>query len=199
MQANGRSNQVGTAAHDGADDAVGVTRYWFVAVVARNTEKNCRERLRQAGYDVYVASQEEVHIWANGRRKKVERILIPARVFICLTETERREVVALPYIKYFLTDKAAKANAYGVHPVARIPDREMQMLRFMLYQADAPVDFVSHVHLGDRIRVVRGSLKGFEGHITNLPSGKSFVVARLDSLGCAIMKISPEDVEILKS
>ena len=192
--------QNGTATH-GVDDAVGIfpaeeNRSWFVAVVNRNSEKLIRERLLQKGYEAYVASQQEEHRWANGRKKKVERVVITARIFIRLTEAERREVVHLPYINYFMTDKAMAVNAYGTHPLAVIPDREMQMLRFMLCNADAPVDFIStRLRAGDKIRIVRGPLKGFEGEVTRL-AGETYAFVRLSILGAATIRVAPQDIEL---
>ena len=186
----------------GVDDAVGIdseeeNRFWFVAVVNRNSEKIIRERLQQKGYDAYVASQQEEHCWANGRKKKVERVLITARIFIRLTEPERREVVHLPYINYFLTDKAMAVNKFGTHPLAVIPDREMQMLRFMLCNADAPVDFVTtHFREGDKIRIIRGALKGFEGEVARF-SGETYAFVRLSLLGAALTRVTPQDIEVI--
>ena len=190
------------AATRGVDDAVGVSEepeqlFWYVAVVNRNSEKLIREKLLQKGYEAYVASQMEEHVWANGRKKKVEHVLISARIFIRLTEEERREVVRLPYISYFLTDKARSTNEFGVHPLAVIPDREMQMLRFMLCNADSPVDFVStQFRAGDRIRIVRGALKGFEGEVTRL-SGETYIFVRLSVLGSALTRVLPQDIEVV--
>ena len=186
----------------GVDDAVGVSdesenRVWFVAVVNRNSEKLIREKLQKAGFESYVASQREEHVWANGRKKKVERVIITARIFIRLTETERREVVHLPYIHYFLTDKAMPVNKFGTHPLAVIPDREMQMLRFMLCNADAPVDFVTtHFREGDKIRIIRGALKGFEGEVARL-TGETYAFVRLSLLGAALTRVTPQDIEII--
>lgn len=186
----------------GVDDAVGVSdeaenRFWFVAVVNRNSEKLIREKLQKAGFEAYVASQQEEHVWKNGRKKKIEHVLIPARIFIRLTEEERLEVVHLPYISYFLTDKARTTNAYGIHPLAVIPDREMQMLRFMLCNADNPVDFVTTpFRVGNRIRIVRGPLKGFEGEVARL-TGETFVFLRLSLLGSALTRVTPQDIEII--
>ena len=198
------------AATRGVDDAVGVSdaadsaseiaseqRCWYVAVINRNSEKVIREKLLQKGFEAYVASQMEDHVWANGRKKKIERVLITAKIFIRLTEQERLEVVHLPYINYFLTDKAMATNAFGVHPLAVIPDREMQMLRFMLCNADSPVDFVStQFRAGDRIRIVRGALKGFEGEVARL-SGETYVFIRLSLLGSALTRVLPQDVEVI--
>lgn len=186
----------------GVDDAVGLcsgqeNRVWYVAVVNRNSEKLIREKLLQKGYDAYVASQQEEHVWANGRKKKVERVVISARIFIFLTEEERREVVHLPYINYFMTDKARAVNSFGVHPLAVIPAREMQMLRFMLCNADSPVDFVStHFREGDHIRIVRGALKGFEGEVTRI-AGETYVFVRLSVLGAAMTRVTAQDIEPL--
>ena len=199
---------ISSATTPGVDDAVGVSdaedsaseiaseqRFWYVAVVNRNSEKLIREKLHQKGYEAYVASQMEDHVWANGRKKKIEHVLITAKVFIRLTESERREVVHLPYINYFLTDKAMAANAFGVHPLAMIPDRELQMLRFMLCNADAPVDFVTtHFREGDKIRIIRGALKGFEGEVARL-SGETYAFVRLSLLGAALTRVTPQDIE----
>ena len=139
----------------------------------------------------------EDHVWKNGRKKKIEHVLIPAKIFIRLTEQERLEVVHLPYISYFLTDKAMATNAFGVHPLAVIPDREMQMLRFMLCNADSPVDFVStQFRAGDRIRIVRGALKGFEGEVARI-TGETYVFIRLSVLGSALTRVSPQDIEVV--
>ena len=184
----------------GVDDAVGVDsdaekHFWFVAIVNRNSEKQIREKLLQKGYEAYVASQQEDRIWSNGRKKKIERVIITARIFIYLTEAERREVVQLPYIHYFLTDKAMAVNEFGTHPLAVIPDREMQMLRFMLCNADTPVDFVTtRFRAGDRIRIVRGALKGFEGDVTRM-TGETYVFIRLSCLGAAMIRVNPQDIE----
>ena len=193
---------ISSATTQGVDDAVGISddlekRFWYVAVVNRNSEKLIREKLHQKGYEAYVASQMEDHVWANGRKKKVERVLITAKIFIRLTEPERREVVHLPYINYFLTDKAMSINKFGTHPLAVIPDHEMQMLRFMLCNADAPVDFVtSHFRVGDKIRIIRGALKGFEGEVARL-SGETYAFVRLSLLGAALTRVTPQNIEVI--
>ena len=180
-------------------DAVGVqSPKWYVAFVGHNTEKICRDRLKQLGYESYVASQEEIHEWKNGRKKKVERVVISTLLFIRVTEKQRHEVVNLPFIKYFLTDKARSVDDFGRHPLAVIPDRQMQQLRFMLFNTENSVSFVSeHLRLGDHIRVARGNLQGLEGNVVRYKDGSSYLVAQIDNLGYAMMKIAIEDVEII--
>lgn len=189
------------AATMGVGDAVGVqSPKWYVAFVGHNTEKMCRDRLQQLGYESYVATQEELHEWKNGRKKKIERVVISTLIFVRVTEKQRREVVNLPFIKYFLTDKARCVDGFGRHPLAVIPDSQMQQLRFMLFHAEEPVSFVmDHLRLGDHIRVTRGSFKGFEGRVARYKDGASYLVAQIDTLGYAMMKIALEDVEIVSS
>ena len=177
----------------------GKDRAWYVAYVGTNQEKACRDRLIKQGFEAWVASQQEERVWRNGRRLKVEHVVIPLIVFIRTTEEERRQIVALPFIHRFLTDKAGRVNSYGVHPVATIPDQEIQHLQFMLYQSDQPIIFVSRpLHAGDTIRVVRGSLQGFECQVTRYHDGDTYVVANIGILGCAMVRIALSDVEPLK-
>ena len=188
------------SATKGVGEAVGVpNRKWFVAFVGHNTEKACRDRLQKLGYEAFVASQEEEHHWANGRKRRIERILISTIIFVRVSEAERRTIVKLPYIHAFLTDKAGLPNAAGIRPLAVIPDRQMEMLRFMLYQSDRPVEFVSApLSVGDQIQVLRGAMAGLVGEIVTLASGgEPRIGVRIKYLGYAILHVSPEDVEKL--
>ena len=94
-------------------------------------------------------------------------------------------------------DAARSADDFGRHPLAVIPDSQMQQLRFMLFNAEDSVSFVSdHLRLGDHIRVARGSLKGLEGNVVRYKDGASYLVAQIESLGYAMVKIAIEDIEI---
>jgi len=182
----------------GAGGAVGVSdRHWYVAFVGPNAEKQCRDRLLRLGYEAYAATQEEVHHWKNGKHKKVEVVVITQLLFIHCTPEERKQIVTLPYIRSFLVNKAAKPNQFGVRPVTTIPDRQMQMLQFMLYKAEGPVQFVSApVVVGDTIRIIRGEMKGLEGEVVELKgSDERYLGIRLSLLGCALLHISLSDVE----
>jgi transcription antitermination factor NusG len=186
------------ATAQGAGGAVGVSdRHWYVAFVGPNAEKQCRDRLLRLGYEAYAATQEEIHHWKNGKHKKVEVVVITQLLFIHCTPEERKDIVNLPYIRSFLVNKAAKPNQFGVRPVTTIPDRQMQMLQFMLYKAEGPVQFVSTpVVVGDTIRIIRGEMKGLEGEVVELKgSDERYLGIRLSLLGCALLHISLSDVE----
>lgn len=94
----------------------------------------------------------------------------------------------------FLTDKAGTAD--GGSAVAIIPDAQLRTLKFMLGNADSPVEMVDRSYgCGDLIRVVRGKLRGTEGRVIVTPNGKGELVVSVGLLGCAKCSIPLSDVE----
>lgn len=177
-------------------DAVGLPdAHWYVALVQTNTEKTVASRLAEQGYQTYVALQSEVRIWSRNRRRTVDRVVIPSVVFVHCTERQRRQIVTLPYISRFMTNRAASATELGHKPLAIVPDVQINILRFMLGQTDTPVTIGEPLQAGDHVRIVRGHLRGLEGEIINNPDGSSELIVLLNFFGCARLTIAPEDVE----
>lgn len=182
------------------DDAVGVPKkYWFVAIVNNKSERQCAKKLGKLGFECYVPTQEEIHIWRTGVKKIVDRIIIPSIVLIHTTEAERKQcIVTLPYINRFMTNRARKKDDFGKHPVAIIPDDQVMQLKFMLGHADAPVEFESTwFKLGDKVRIIRGGLTGLVGNVHRKQIGKSYVVVKIDCLGFASVEVPLENIEIM--
>lgn len=174
-------------------------RKWYVAIVNNNTEKSVQSRLSKMNYESYVASQTVTRIWKNGRKAKVDKVLLPSIVFVKCTEKERREVVALPYINRFMTNKAGASVNGGATPLAVIEQSQIDTLRFMLHQSDIPVAFIdSPYKVNDKIVVIRGSLKGLEGEVLRTFDGKRELIVRIDILGSARISINSIDVEPAK-
>ena len=86
---------------------------------------------------VGVATQEELHVWKNGRRKKIDRVVIPSVVFVKCDESTRRKIVAYPFICRFMVNRSAESGTLN-KPVAVIPDQQISRLRFMLGQSEIP-------------------------------------------------------------
>lgn len=184
-----------------ADDAVGVPEsQWYVAIVNHNNELNVFRNLTDRGYEAYVASQQELRQRASGRKVKVDRVLIPSKVFIHCTERVRREIVNLPYIKRFMTNPAGRLTAREQRPMVTVPDHEMEVMKFMLGYSDSPVSIVdSRLSKGTEVEVVRGSLKGLRGRISEEPDGSSTLTVCLDILGSARVSIDPVNVTPVNS
>lgn len=185
---------------DVVDDAVGVAKsYWFVARVNHNSEKQSSEKLSQMGVVNYLPTQTEIRVWRNGRKSKVDRIVIPSTIFIYCTEQRRKEIVGLPYIFRFMTNKAGSIKDSTNKPLAIIPDNEIDRLKFMLGQSDIPVEITEKpFKIGDKVRVIRGHLAGLEGEVMNMNSVKSELIVILDFFGCAKLSIDTQNLEIIK-
>ena len=181
----------------GVGGAVGVSgAKWFVAIVKHNTEKAVGEKLTKMGYETYVPIQTEYKVWRNGRKAKVDRVVIPSVVFIRCTERERRVVVTLPFVNRFMTNKAGTTAADGNKPLAIIPDRQIAKLRFILCNSDTPVEFSSRIYRkGDIVRVIRGNLRGLEGEVHSIDDKNSELIISLDCLGNARLVIETINVE----
>lgn len=173
-------------------------RHWYVAIVNNKSERRTAERLDALGYETYVASQEEVRQWRDGRRRKVQRMVIPGLVFIKATEAERRQTLTGNLVKRYLSDRAAQRPQGYNAPPAIIPEAQLERLRFMLGQADTPVQFSDRpLPPGTRVRVIRGPLRGLEGEIARSASkdNNAILHVRLDYLGCALLDVAREDIE----
>ena len=185
-----------TAGPSCVDDAVGVPEAkWFVAIVNSRHEKSVAEKLQATGIETYVAAQKEMRVWANGRRKIIDRVVVPSMVFVKCTEWQRRQIVNLPYVNRFLVNRSTDRGGLN-KPVAVIGDAEMRKLKFMLGQSDTPVEFVPiEFRINDTVRVVRGSLRGLEGEIRTASDGTNTLLVSLPLLGGATVHIDPMDVE----
>lgn len=180
----------------GVDDAEGVSNLkWFVAVVNSRHEKAVRDKLQEINIESYVATQKEMRVWSNGRRKIIDRVVIPSVVFVRCTERVRRNIVNLPFINRFMVNRSADSGGLN-KPVAIIGESEMEKLKFMLGQSERPVEFVpTTFRVNDNVRVVRGNLRGLEGTIRKNSDGTHTLVVSLSLLGGATVFIDPQDVE----
>lgn len=185
---------------DVVDSAVGVAgSQWFVAIVHFHSEKQSADKLTKMGIETYLPTQKEIRIWRNGRKSKVDRIVIPATLFIHCTEEQRREIVKLPFIYRFMTNKAATASSESLNkPLAIISDSEIRQLKFMLGQSDVSVTIIERPYkVGDKVRVIRGSLKGLEGEVFSTDADKSNVLVALEYFGCAKLLIDTINLEVV--
>lgn len=185
----------------GVGDAVGMEKSeWYIAIVNHNTEKAVGDKLKKLGYDCYVPIQEEYRLWKNGRRTKVNRVVIPSIVFIHCTETVRKEIVALPFIHRFMTNKAGLTMQNGNKPLAIIPNDQIERLRFMLGHSDIPITFTSKPYKkGDFVRVIRGKLTGLEGEVRYIDAKQSEIIINIEFLGNARLAIETINVELIPS
>jgi transcription antitermination factor NusG len=163
---------------------------WVAALVQMCTEKKVGDRLKKLCIENYVPTQTEIHQWSD-RKKKVERVVIPMVVFVRVDEATERTLRMQSFIRKILTYPGQTAAAV-------IPDEQIDRLKFMLKQADSPVELMpENLRVGDRVRIARGALKGLEGELCKSVPEKSMVAIRIDGLGYACVSVSVGDLEII--
>lgn len=178
------------------DGAVGVAAAkWFIAIVNNRSEKTVAEKLARMGIDQYVPVQTELRVWASGKKVMVDKVMIPSKVFVHCTEHERRDIVNLPFIFRFMTDRARSSTHSMSKPLAVVPDHEMEQLKFMLGVPDAKVAFTDTFAKGDKVKVRRGPFKGLTGIVLQDAGNRtSHLYINIDFLGSAYVEIDPKDV-----
>lgn len=187
-------NKGETAVRPSTDGAVGVPdAKWYAAILKRpRAEKITADQLTRQGYEVYVPTQKTLRNWSNGKRKFIDRVVIPAIIFIHCTEEDRLKVVSHPYIARYMVNRA------GGNKVAVIPDRQIDCLKFILGQSDVPVEFIpTEYKCGDKVRVIRGSLMGLEGEVIDLNSAKSELTILIPNFGCAKLVMDTVNLELV--
>jgi hypothetical protein len=94
-----------------------------------------------------------------------------------------------------MTNRAGSVDCYNHHSIATIPDKQVDTLKFMLYNSDTPVTINSlPLKLGSKVRVIRGKLCGLEGYLHNYSEGNAYVCVYLDFLGYAKVSIKATDI-----
>ena len=161
----------------GTGEGVAHSKRWYVALVRMHHEKKVAERLDKMGIENFVPVQQEMHQWSD-RRKKVEAVLLPMMVFVCVNPKERMEVLSFSTVSRYMVLR-------GESTPAVIPDEQMARFRFMLdYSEEAVCMSSSPLARGEKVRVIKGPLSGLVGELVTV-DGRKKIAVRLDMLGCA--------------
>lgn len=150
---------------------------WLVAQVRIYHEKKTSERLTKMGIENYVPVQKKTHLWSD-RRKQIDHIVIPMKIFVRVDAQEQKDVLMLSAVSRYMV-------LHGESAPAVIPDTQMEKFKFMLDYSEEAVN-MSNTPLspGEKVRVIKGPLRGLEGELVTL-NGKTKIAVRLDMLGCA--------------
>lgn len=162
--------------------------YWIAALVQMNTEKKVSLQLDKLGYHNYLPTQTEIHQWSD-RRKKIDRIVIPTIVFVRVDKNQENELRKQQFIYRFISYPGQK-------DAAKIPDEQIELLKFMLGKADSPIEFTDSVfEIGEEIEIARGPLKGLYGELCYIEKGKPMIGVQVNLLGFTLVNIDIKDVK----
>ena len=144
--------------------------FWYAARTRYGQELKVRDRLVREGVEHFIPT-----VPAEGPRK--EKAAINNLVFLKATKAEALDLAntgVIP-VKYII-DCATRT-------LLVVPEKQMEDFRRVL---DLSLDegglMEQPLSLGDRVKVVKGPLKGVEGHVIEFQGRYYVVVSLLDSL-----------------
>lgn len=168
------------------DEGVAVPKNWYAACVRMNCERKVAALIDGMGVETYVPVQKSVRQWSD-RKKTVEVVVIPLIVFVRCTEDEVKTVERLSAVSRLM-------RAPGQKQPARIPDNQIETLKFLLRQEDVAVEFSNkNFSKGDKVRVARGDFEGIEGTVVQHENGH-YLAIEINIIGSALVKIDINDL-----
>lgn len=128
------------------------TAAWWAVYTRHQHEKTVAEMLSNKGFEVFLPLYETVRRWKD-RQKILSLPIFPCYVFVHGMPNRRLQVVTTPGIHMILSRG---------DQIAVIPEDEIVAIRRAIY-GKYRVEPHPFLKVGERVRVLRGSLEGVEG------------------------------------
>lgn len=142
--------------------------YWYAARTRYGQELKIRDRLVCEGMEHFIPTTH-----SSGHRK--ERAAVSNLVFLHATKAEALEFANTSGVRMkYIIDCATRT-------LLVVPDKQMEDFRRVFEEANEVVTD-RLLTLGERVRVIRGPLKGVDGHILQFQGKYYVVVGLLDSV-----------------
>lgn len=125
---------------------------WWALYTRHQHEKVVAEMLEAKGIEVFLPLYESIRRWKD-RSKMLALPLFPCYVFVRGAVDRRLQVVSTPGVHMILTRGER---------LATIPESEIDAIRRTL-EGSYRVEPHPFLKVGERVRVIRGSLEGVEG------------------------------------
>ena len=147
-----------------------VRTYWYAARTRYGQELRVRDRLLREGVEHFIPT-----VPTDGPRK--EKAAVSNLVFLHTTKQEALDLANLGVIPVkYIVDCATRT-------LLVVPDKQMEDFRRVLDLSLEEGGMMDRpLTLGDRVKVVKGPLKGVEGNVLEFQGRYYVVVSLLDSL-----------------
>ena len=162
--------------------------HWFVGVTFRK-ELWIKDKLNQMQIECFVPTKEVVRE-KDGKKVKGQQLLTPGYVFV---HTDLHTAKSLPGTVGM--EMRFLKNYSDSTPVI-VPDRQMRDFMFLVTFSEQVIPLIPHkLKQGDRVRVIKGELKGLEGELIRIKGHKRVVVRISDMLAVATTYIPASYLE----
>ena len=140
---------------------------WYAVYTRSRHEKVVAEELVQREIESFLPFREVVSQWKD-RRKSVQFPLFPGYLFARFPVRERRiDVLKVPSV--------VRIIGFNGEPLP-IPDEQIQTVKTLVFST-LPYDPHPYVTAGDRVRILRGPLRGLTGFLSEKKTQCRFIVS----------------------
>jgi len=161
---------------------------WWVIYTRHHHEHSVADLLRAKGLDVFLPSFECSREWKD-RRKVMSMPLFPCYLFVRESDNGRLPIVTTPGVHAILS--------HGVH-CAVVPDDEIQVIHTTV-QAPSRIKPHSYLNYGERVRVIRGPMRGVGGIFLRRKANCRLIVSVELLKQSVAVEVGAEDVEPVES
>ncbi len=157
---------------------------WYVLRTAGSKEKKAKDYLEkeiernglqdQVGQVLVPVKREIVN--KNGKRKVVERLLLPGYVLIQAQLSKELEYIIrnlVPGMSGFLTEKRSSGSQIERIPVPMQDAEAQRILGNQDENTDNPVETEVNFAIGDSVKITDGPFSGFSGSVDAIEEDRS--------------------------
>lgn len=142
---------------------------WYLLYTCTNFEKKLSNLLQELKIETFLPLQKEIRIWSD-RKKMLEVPLFPNYLFVKTQESKLPSIYGMPGVVRFVT--------FGSKPLV-VREEEINLINNLIVSEQ--VIYKNNFFKGDRVKVVKGPLCGWEGVLFE-EKGKSRFGIKLDSI-----------------
>ena len=135
---------------------------WYALYTKPRWEKKVSQLLKEKRIENYLPLQKVLKQWSD-RKKWIQEPLFRSYIFVHILPDEYLPALQTAGVVRFVTFER-KAVA--------IPSVQIEAVKTYVQTGEEFVDETSEVRTGDRVVVVRGSLKGLEGRLVQISKKK---------------------------
>lgn len=148
---------------------------WYALYTRSRCEKKVQQDLERIQIHVFLPLVKEKRQWSD-RLKTVVLPLLPGYIFIKSDPCDLRRALYCPGV--------VRIVSFCGKP-CEVREAEITLLEAIV-QFGLPAFNTEPCCVGDRVRIVRGALKGWEGNVSRTHSGGNRVVFLMESIGQAV-------------
>lgn len=160
-------------------------KHWYAVYTRSRHEKVVAEELWQRGVEVFLPLRSVISKWKD-RRKEVQFPLFPGYIFVNVEMQQQR----LDILK-----AQSVVRIIGQHGEPEpVPDDQIVAVKTLVFSR-LPYDPYPEMVVGDRVRIIRGPLRGLQGYLVEKKNRFRFVVT-VDLIQQAVScEIDASDIE----